>query len=144
MAAQSLLKRSPNMTLEEFKEQWLRGHAPKAVPLFLHFGVEYYVQIHAPLTTTTPDLDLTPYSVAGEATAPSALVTAMTTGAGTPQWVLDYYREVVLVDERRCLLTDSMKHMLPVPPGTVNGVKEVIIREGICEIEVPEAVWEVR
>jgi hypothetical protein len=148
MAAQSLLKRSPNMTKDEFTEQWLGHHAQISVPLFLHFKAEYYVQVHGPFTTTDPnlDLDLSKYSVAGELTVSPNLMTAITTPTGAAKWTYDYYHEVVQVDERRCLEDEAMKQLEiqpPLPAGTVSGRREVIIRDGKCVVEIPESVWEV-
>jgi hypothetical protein len=57
-------------------------------------------------------------------------------------WKLAYYREVILVDERRFLVSEAQEHIHRVPPMTVDGVRKVVIHDGKCLIDVPESVWE--
>jgi hypothetical protein len=99
--------------------------------------------MHGPLTTTSPIL--------------SALVSTHDGVAGMPaqsdldafpppilaKWKLAYYREVILVDERRFLVSEALEHIHRVPPMTVDGVRKVVIHDGKCLIDVPENVWEV-
>jgi hypothetical protein len=39
----------------------------------------------------------------------------------TPEWAQVYYREVVLEDERRFLVSEALLHTKMVEPGQVNG-----------------------
>lgn len=136
------------MIKEVFTEKWLGHHAQISVPLFLHFKAEFYAQVHGPFTTTDPNLgvNLSKYDVAGELIASPDLITAITTPAGPTKWIYDYYNEVVLADERRCLEDEAMKQLQvfpPLPAGTVIGRKEVVIRDGKCVVEIPDEVWAV-
>jgi hypothetical protein len=60
-----------------------------------------------------------------------------------PQWKADYYREVILPDERRFLVSDALDHIFRVSPGSVKGERKVIIEEGECLIEVGDDIWRV-
>jgi hypothetical protein len=78
--------------------------------------------MHGPLITTSPSLSDLVSSYDGVAGMPSpsdldAFPPPMAT------WKLDYYREVILVDERRFLISEALKHIYRVPPMTVDGVK---------------------
>jgi beta-galactosidase beta subunit len=53
----------------------------------------------------------------------------------------DYYQEVVLVDERRFLISEALDHLHKLPPNTVVGEKKVVIQDGEVLIDVPERVW---
>jgi hypothetical protein len=55
----------------------------------------------------------------------------------------DYYREVILQDELRFLVSEAGTHYLRVEPGTIEGEKRVIIKNGKSEVEVPEEVMKV-
>ncbi|PMD41610.1 hypothetical protein L207DRAFT_511445 [Hyaloscypha variabilis F] len=59
------------------------------------------------------------------------------------KWKLDYYREVIVADERRFLVSEALEHIYRVPPMTADGERKVVIRDGKCLIDVPEIVWEV-
>jgi hypothetical protein len=59
----------------------------------------------------------------------------------TPPWVYAYYREVVLEDEKRFLLSEARLHMKVVGPGLVSGERKVVIQDGKCVIEVADDVW---
>jgi hypothetical protein len=59
------------------------------------------------------------------------------------KWKLDYYREVIVDDERRFLVSEALEHIYRVPPMTVEGERKVVIRDGKCLIDVPGSVWEV-
>lgn len=59
------------------------------------------------------------------------------------QWKQDYYRDVVLVDERRFLVSEATKHIYELPPDTVAGQRKVVIQDGKCMIDIPESVWAV-
>lgn len=147
------------MTLEEFKKEWLQRHVQYAIPFFLYFKLDFYAQvpippllrtesnnpqIYGPFTSSDPSLDLTPYSVVGEASASPELITVMTTGTGCPKWVLDYYKEVILVDEKRCLGSAALEHGVGVAADMVRGRREVVIRDGKALVDVGEearGVW---
>lgn len=60
-----------------------------------------------------------------------------------PKWKQDYYREVILVDEKRFLVSAALEHIFRVGPGTVEGERRVVIREGKALVEVGEEVWRV-
>ncbi|KAE8443321.1 hypothetical protein EG329_001964 [Mollisiaceae sp. DMI_Dod_QoI] len=60
-----------------------------------------------------------------------------------PKWKEDYYKEVILPDERRFLFSEALDHIFRVDPGTVKGDKKVVIDEGKCLIEVGDEVWKV-
>ena len=60
-----------------------------------------------------------------------------------PKWKEDYYREVILPDERRFLVSEALEHIYRVPPQSVKGERKVVIDEGKVLVEVPESVWEV-
>jgi hypothetical protein len=51
--------------------------------------------------------------------------------------------DVILVDERRFLVSEAMEHIHRVPPMTVEGTRKVVIQKGKCLIDVPETAWEV-
>lgn len=56
---------------------------------------------------------------------------------------MDYYRDVVLADERRFLVSEARMHMKVVEPGQVRGERKVVIQDGKCVIDVAEDVWRV-
>lgn len=60
-----------------------------------------------------------------------------------PKWKDDYYKEIILSDERRFLVSEALEHILRVDPGTVTGEKKVIIENGKCLVEVKEEIWKV-
>ncbi len=60
-----------------------------------------------------------------------------------PKWKQAYYDEVIKVDERRFLVSEALEHIFRVGPGSVEGVRNVVIRDGVALVEVPEGVWEV-
>jgi hypothetical protein len=66
--------------------------------------------------------------VAGDSSAPD------------PQWLIDYYKEVVMADEKKFLDRDAAEWFKRVEPGTVEGDKKVIIESGKRLIEIPETV----
>lgn len=140
---QGLLKRNPALTKEQFSEHYFKNHAAIVVPMFLHGGVKDYVQTHGPFTLVDPntklDIDLEDWDAA--ALIPPGDITKLFDGQ--PQWKQDYYREVVLVDERRFLVSEATKHIYELPPNTVLGEKKVVIQDGKCMIDVPENVWAV-
>lgn len=49
--------------------------------------------------------------------------------------------EVVLVDERRFLVSEAAKHFVLVDLGTVKGERKVVIENGRCMIDVLKSVW---
>lgn len=60
-----------------------------------------------------------------------------------PKWKQDYYREVILPDERRFLASEALEHIFRVKPQTVTGERKVVIKEGKQLVEVAEEVWRV-
>lgn len=60
-----------------------------------------------------------------------------------PKWKEDYYRDVILSDERRFLVSEALEHICRVKPGTVSGERKVVIREGKALVEVGDEVWRV-
>jgi hypothetical protein len=71
------------------------------------------------------------------------LMDAMADPGKVPKYVMDYYAEVVLVDEVRFLVSAAREHLKRVEPGTVVGDRRVVIQDGKSLIEIPESVWEV-
>ncbi|TVY51992.1 hypothetical protein LCER1_G006012, partial [Lachnellula cervina] len=111
--AQALLKRNPALTPQQFSTHWYEQHAQLIVPFFLHCGVEYYAQIHGPLhispssspSTSISATELSAWDGAAEAHLSDGLAAVLGGQVEKGQeWVLDYYREVVLVDELRFLV----------------------------------------
>ncbi|KUJ07810.1 uncharacterized protein LY89DRAFT_600948 [Mollisia scopiformis] len=153
---QSLIARHPSLTQEEFCEYWYTKHAPLVVPMFLYSGTQHYeqalletdlsLQIHGPLTYTTPsassDLEIQLHHFSGAA-AILRRQPSSDNPSPTPKWVQDYYTEVVVIDERKFLVSEAANHYVRVPPETVNGDKKVIIQDGKCLIEVGDEVWKV-
>jgi hypothetical protein len=150
---QALIKSKPGLTQQQFSDLWY-AHAAIVTPMFLYSGVEYYAQvttfstpfpfpshtsqIHGPLTTTSSPstLDLSPW--AGAAEKPPS-----DNSVEDPQWLTDYYREVVMVDEKRFLDRDAEVWFKRVEPGTVEGERKIIIDGGQLLIEIPESVMRV-
>lgn len=57
---QGLMKRNPNLTLEQFSESWYEEHSAILVPYLLHSGVTYYAQVcHPPIFFFSPYSSLT-------------------------------------------------------------------------------------
>ncbi|OBT90526.1 hypothetical protein VE02_01056 [Pseudogymnoascus sp. 03VT05] len=121
---QGLLKRNPSLTPAEFSHHWYNIHGPL---------------MHAPLSTSDPNLDISAWDgVAGM--PPQEVLDAPST---PPKWKQDYYREVILVDEKRFLVSAALEHIFRVGPGTVEGERKVVIREGKAVVEVGEEMWRV-
>jgi hypothetical protein len=143
---QGLLKRHPSMTQAQFSHDWFTKHAPLVVPFFLHSGITHYEQLHGPLLpspTTPPTLVPLIANYAGAAGLTSPTILSTFPPASFPAWKLAYYREIILVDERRFLESEALEHVYRVPPQTVMGERRVVIEDGKCLIEVSEEVWEV-
>ncbi|TVY15120.1 hypothetical protein LARI1_G006181, partial [Lachnellula arida] len=122
--SQALLKRNPALTPQQFSTHWYDTHAQLIVPFFLHCGVEYYAQIHGPLhispsstnsnpsSLSTEELTLSDWDGAAEAHLSAGLAAVLGGKVEEGQeWVVDYYREVVLVDELRFLVGSAGAHM---------------------------------
>jgi hypothetical protein len=139
---QGLLKRNPSLTPQEFSESWYSRHAQLVVPFFLHSGVTYYAQVHAPLTTSSSDLDLTSFSGAAEMRSEDVLK-IFAPDTPMPSWKREYYEEVILRDEKRLLVSLAMEHLVQVGEGTVSGERRMIIQDGKSVIQIEEGVWEV-
>jgi hypothetical protein len=139
---QALIKRHPSMTKEQFSTHWYEKHAPKVIPYFLASGVEYYAQIHNPVlaqgASAAEDLDISEWDGAAELNF--AEVKPESSEAGKK-----YFREVILVDERRFLVSEALKHVRRVDAGTVVGERKVIIDGGkvVCELDYgsEDKVW---
>jgi hypothetical protein len=58
-----------------------------------------------------------------------------------PPWKEAYYKEVILADERRFLVSEALEHIKRVPPQSVKGERKVVIDEGKCLIEVSDEIW---
>ncbi|PMD50464.1 uncharacterized protein K444DRAFT_621836 [Hyaloscypha bicolor E] len=134
---QALIKSKPGLTQQQFSDLWY-AHAAIVTPMFLYSGVKYYAQVHGPLTTTSSPstLDLSPWAGAAEKPPSDSSVE-------DPQWLTDYYREVVMVDEKRFLDRDAEVWFKRVEPGTVEGERKIIIDGGKLLIEIPESVTRV-
>lgn len=70
----------------------------------------------------------------------------LTQGSSTeePQWKEGYSQEVVLVDERRFLISEALEYVLIVGVGAVEGERKVVVRDGKSAIEISDevmAVW---
>jgi len=139
---QGLLKRNPSLTPQEFSESWYGRHAQLVVPFFLHSGVTYYAQVHAPLTTSSSDLDLTSFSGAAEMRSEDVLK-IFAPDMPMPRWKREYYEEVILRDEKRLLVSFATEHLVQVGEGTVSGERRMVIQDGKIVIQVEEGVWEV-
>jgi hypothetical protein len=61
----------------------------------------------------------------------------------TPGWISAYYRDVVVADERRFLVSEAQLHYKRVGPGRVNGERRVVMQDGKCMIQVGDEVWRV-
>lgn len=123
---QALLKRNPSITKAQFSAHWLEKHAAIVIPYFLAHGVEYYAQIHNPsfATDDTPKgLEISEWDGAAELKFKD--VRPEDTDVGKK-----YFQEVILVDERRFLLSEALEHVKIVDAGTVKGDRKVIIEDG--------------
>ncbi|KAH8797935.1 hypothetical protein F5884DRAFT_814120 [Xylogone sp. PMI_703] len=138
--AVALIRRKPDMTPQQFSHHWFTQHAPLVVPMFLYSGVMHYEQFHSPLTTTEPGLELAEWDGAAGIVRAD---TADTEKMETPAWVSAYYQEVVLVDEKRFLVSEARLHFKRVGPGQVRGERRVVIKDGKCMILVSDEVWRV-
>ncbi|KAH8784811.1 hypothetical protein F5882DRAFT_404200 [Hyaloscypha sp. PMI_1271] len=134
---QALIKSKPGLTQQQFSELWY-AHAAIVAPMFSYSGVQYYAQIHGPLTTTSSlsTLDLSPWAGAAEKPPSDSSVEDL-------PWLNDYYREVVMVDEKRFLDRDAEVWFKRIEPGTVEGERKIIIDGGKLLIEIPESVMRV-
>lgn len=155
--AQGLLKRNPSLSPKDFSNSWYGRHAQLVTPFFLHSGVTYYaqvlfpsnaipsfnsLQIHAPLTTNDPKVDLTPFSGAAEMPSEDVLK-IFAPDPPMPQWKKDYYEEVILKDEKKLLESLATEHLVQVAEGTVSGERKVVIQGGKSVVPVDGSVWEV-
>jgi hypothetical protein len=108
-------------------------------------------QVHAPLSIPSnppSDLNLLEYDGAAEIELTSPLLLLVTghpdADKSIPKWVREYYQEIVLVDERRILVSEAMVHMRPIEEGNVQGTRWEIMKDGEVMIEVDEekiGVW---
>ncbi|CZT11773.1 uncharacterized protein RCO7_08654 [Rhynchosporium graminicola] len=139
---QGLLIRNPGLTPEEFSKHWYTVHAPLVVPMFLYLGVRNYEQIHAPFDLPSSSSTLNTSTFDGVVALPPPPLSGILP-EGIPRWVQAYYDEVVKVDEKRFLVSEALKHIVRVTPGSVGGDVRVVIGEGKVLVDVPERVWQV-
>jgi hypothetical protein len=99
--------------------------------------------MHGPLTTTSPALSALVSTYDGVAGMPPQSDLDAFPPPTLAKWKLDYYRQVILADERHFLVSEALEHIHRVPPMTVDGTRKVVIHDGKCLIDVPENVWEV-
>lgn len=108
-------------------------------------GVVYYAQIHGPLTiSTTTNIN----------NLPQDLILADYDGAAELSWgpnrkedsakSRDYYRKVILADEKRFLVSLALEHLVRVDARTVVGDKRVLIENGKACVELDEdaKIWD--
>jgi hypothetical protein len=139
---QALMKRNLSTTRTQFSVHWFEKHAAIVIPYFLAHGVEYYAQLHNPiLSQGSPSngLEISEWDGAAELKFKDAKPEGSEAGKM-------YYQEVILVDERRFLVSEALKHVKMVDAGTVTGDRKVIIEHGkvVCglDYEENEKVWE--
>ncbi|TAQ91475.1 hypothetical protein B7494_g129, partial [Chlorociboria aeruginascens] len=137
---QALLIRNPKMTREEFSDHWFQKHARLAVPYFLSAGTSYYAQVHNPklIDASSSTLDISAYDGAAE-----VVFDATKTDPKAEAQRARYYKEVILPDERRFLVSEALEHVLRVDENTVEGDKRVVIQDGKCVLEIGEDIWKV-
>jgi hypothetical protein len=113
--------------------------------MLLAMGVKYYAQIHGALSITSPSLSpeitISEWDGAAETQLSAMLLDAATDPGKVPAWIMEYYKEVVSVDERRVLVSAAGEHLLRVEAGTVEGERRVVIENGKSLVEIPEEVW---
>jgi EthD domain len=125
-----LLKRHPSLTREQFSDYWLHTHAVTAIPWALANGCVYYVQIHNPRLTTAAaetaaaDLDIAEWDGAAE------LVLKPPPGFKESAKAKDFFRRVVVPDEKKFLIDEARKHAKFVDAGTVEGERVVLVENG--------------
>jgi hypothetical protein len=126
----SLLKRHPSLTREQFSDYWLNNHAATAIPWALASGCVYYAQIHNPrltaAATASPpaDLDITEWDGAAE------LVFQPPPDFQESVKAKDFFRRVVVPDEKKFLIDEARKHAKFVGAGTVEGQRIVLVENG--------------
>ncbi|KAL7911950.1 hypothetical protein GGI35DRAFT_477643 [Trichoderma velutinum] len=127
---QTLLKRNPifNNRDEDFYESWENEHGQQALPWAIATGVTYYAQIHYiqsnDLNFSTDEWD----GAIEHNIDPNASTVANNPSREAASAA--YYKEQILLDERRLLISDAASHSKQVPQGTVSGKKVVLIENG--------------
>ena len=121
-----LLKRHPSITREQFSDYWLNKHAPAAIPWALANGCVNYVEIHnlRPTKTTPADLDISGWDGAAE------LVFQPPPDFQESAKSKDFFRKVVVTDEKKFLVDEARKHARFVDAGTVEGERVVLVENG--------------
>jgi EthD domain len=139
---QALLKRNLSMTKTQFSVHWFEKHAAIVIPYFLAQGVEYYAQLHNPTLSQggpSEDLEISEWDGAAELIFKDARPEESEAGK-------KYYQDAILVDERRFLVSEALKHVEMVASGTVIGDRKVIIDHGKVVYELDyeenEKIWE--
>ncbi|TGO60034.1 hypothetical protein BOTNAR_0152g00060 [Botryotinia narcissicola] len=154
----ALLKRNPAMSKEEFSKHWVTEHAQVVLPYFLDAGVESYVQIHGPLSMSSPaSPDSNPNNPiavlqkeveAGEWDGCFELTGPPDTSKATPEpaWKAAYYHDIIVPDELKLLVSEASEHVKIVEKtGIVTGERKAIIENGKSEIKIDKdvmRVWE--
>jgi hypothetical protein len=126
----ALLKRHPSLTREQFSDYWLNTHAVIAIPWALANGCVYYVQTHNPRLTTAAavsqpeDLNIAEWDGAAE------LVFEPPPGFKESAKAKDFFRRMVVPDEKKFLIDEARKHVKYVDAGTVEGERLVLVENG--------------
>jgi hypothetical protein len=130
-----LLKRHPSLTREQFSDYWLNTHAAIAIPWALANGCVHYVQIHNPRLTTAAavsppaDLDIAEWDGAAE------LVFEPPPGFKESAKAKDFFRRVVVPDEKKFLIDEARKHAKFVDAGMVEGERIVLVENGKIAVD---------
>ncbi|KAK0761165.1 hypothetical protein N5P37_006111 [Trichoderma harzianum] len=116
---QILLKRNPifNDKDKDFYASWENEHGQQALPWALATGVVYYAQSNDPNFSTDDWDGAIEYNV-----DPSASTVANSPSREAASAA--YYKEQILVDERRLFIGDASSHSKHVPGRTVSGKNE--------------------
>ncbi|KAL6817110.1 hypothetical protein J3E69DRAFT_369787 [Trichoderma sp. SZMC 28015] len=127
---QILLKRNPifNDRDKDFYASSENQHGQQALPWALATGVTYYAQLHY-IQSNDPNFSTNEWDGAIEYKVdPSASTVANNPSREAASAA--YYKEQILVDERRLFIDDASSHSKHVPEGTVSGTKIVMIENG--------------
>jgi hypothetical protein len=95
-------------------------------------------QIHGLLSTSSEISTLDISSWAGAAEKPPN-----DSSSPEPQWLEGYYREIVMIEEKKFLDWEVAEWFKRVDPETVEGDRRVIIEGGKSLLEIPEEAMRV-
>ncbi|KAI7211388.1 hypothetical protein KC333_g7709 [Hortaea werneckii] len=155
-AVQVLLKRRPGTTVAEFRAYYQNHHAKLVLPWCKANGVTYYAQIHRPLawmklhsaapaaatsggapppgtSTSTSDINLADWDAAAEMVFPADFQLE-------EMKEREYYKKIILPDERKFLLDEARAHMVVLAPGSVEGERVEFIKDGIVVVGEEEGM----